>query len=476
MVAIAGLVVAGGLAGCLGEDGPSPGTEEDRAGATSEPGPSFETPTTVSKEWPGAEPVVDVAPDGTVYLQGFGATGQGAGAHLTNSVWRSTDGGATWTDVTPPLTGRQESFDGFVAVDGDGTVYVANAAGTQLDLWRSDDRGESWLPSPEVPYPSPMHRMWMVAEDEATVHLTVDKFTLSPPFETWYMRTVDDGRTWTPPTLVTREASAFGGLGSNLAMDPGDGTLYQARLSTPDAATGNSTEVSDGTWVLLTSTDDGVTWTEREMFDLDATLASAWQSLSVDADGTLYLVWSQEVPGTGAAKVHVAHSGDGGQTWSSPRAIAPSNGTAAMPWASARAPGELGIVWYAADTPTLPGDANATWHVDYALVEDADTGDPTVHRTRVSEGPVHEGSVCTVGPLCGQDDDWRLRDYPWVTFGPDGRAHLAFASTMWDRPDAFPLYAAETTPFDTDGNDGTPDGSGMARTSPNPPSTLAGQG
>lgn len=478
-LAVAALVLAGGLAGCLGDEDGSTGGETSADGQQhgASAGPSLIAPVNVSTRWPGAEPVVAVTEDGTIFVEGVGSTEDSESqSGQVNKVFRSTDGGQSWEDVTPPALGEEASLDGFVAAGNGGSVYVANAGGGQLSLWRSADAGDSWDPSGEIPYPTPMHRMWIVPRGESTVHLSVDKLSLAPPFEHWYHRSTDRGQSWRPPTLVNAE-TPMSGFGSDLAVGP-DGTLYLTRLTLETDEQGNL-QWDRGDWTLLRSTDDGLTWTAHSMFRLNTTLASSWQALTVDPSGTLYMVWAQEEPSEQRAMIHLAVSADQGESWSTPQAIAPSEGAATLPWAQARASGELGLVWYATDEAGLPLELDTRWHVDYALVTDADAGDPQVHRARVTSWPVHEGNICYKGPFCEEDEDRALLDYPWVTFGPEGRAHLAFASTQWDEPSAFPVYAAEATPF-TVGDPGDPQPAGEAadphRAAARPPGLPPGSG
>src|SRR5438093_598399 len=70
-------------------------------------------PVAVSKDAPGAEPVVALAPDGTLYVEGVGRIDRPPSqvGQNVNKVWRSTDNGSTWQDVTPPLQGQERSND-----------------------------------------------------------------------------------------------------------------------------------------------------------------------------------------------------------------------------------------------------------------------------------------------------------------------------------------------------------------------------
>lgn len=438
------------LAGCVGPDGPAPerSGEPPKTGGGETPGqshgngsadqavdrpaegntsdarqaprlPGFAAPVTVDGEAAGAEPVVDVASDATIFLQGIGFWYQQGLLRLTNKVWRSTDDGASWTDVTPPATGEEASADGFVHVAPDDGVYVANAAGGKISVWRSTDLGDSWIPLPVPQAPNPVHRMWM-ASTNGSLHLVMAGLVYEEPVTGLYHTSSDDGgRTWTTPRNIDPQYT----LGSQLVAH--DGALYLASFR------------NESRWVLVSSPDGGDTWEETPMWDLRTTLESSWESLTVDANGTLYFTWAEMRNGT--ARVLYRSSPDGGDTWSRERPVAgPADGTQTMPWADAHAPGVLDLVWYAAEEPGKPGEVEGAWYGHVARIADADTSSPHVNVTRLTPDPVHEGSLCNEGPACRDGRD--LADYPWITHGPDDAIHVGLASSQ-EKPAPPPVEA-----------------------------------
>jgi hypothetical protein len=94
---------------------------------------------------------VAVAPDGSVYVAVEANTSPSAGAL---SVFRSRDGGASWTRVSSPGVGAY-AFEPAIAVDSDGTVGITwydlrndrpGDGALSGDVWfaGSQDRGASW--------------------------------------------------------------------------------------------------------------------------------------------------------------------------------------------------------------------------------------------------------------------------------------------------------------------------------------------
>lgn len=412
------------------------------------PAPAFRAPVPVSMEAPGAEPVIAVAADGTIYVEGVG---DGGSSNL-NKVFRSDDEGATWIDISPPQEGTEGSFDGYVAVADDGTVYAANTFALTLALFRSDDKGETWtrLPTPKVP--ATLHRHWILPSGASTLHVTVE--ALPPSYGPrlvglpvdgpgtanegmWYWRSDDRGTTWSVPVQIDPVVN-FAGQG-NMAMTSDGQGLYVPRYE-EDAPVAEYT-YDDGRWYLLASEDAGASWERREMFALAAELSTAVPSLAIDPAGTLHLAWSMTLDGRSV--VHTARSADRGATWSAPRPLLEADGTHAMAWVVAEGVDEIALMWYEADAAGIAREVDADWHVGFARVAGAGTDAPATATARVTTEPVHRGNICAKGPACGPGEDRRLLDYPWMDVGPTGAVHLVFASTEWDRPSAYAVVAVE---------------------------------
>lgn len=406
---------------------------------------AFELPVAVSTDAPGAEPVIAVAPDGTVYVEGIGRQGNGN----VNKVFRSDDAGKHWTDITPPGPGTERSNDGFLAVGDDGAVYASNVFSLTFQLFRSDDRGATWTRLNLPPMPPLMHRHW-VWPVGSTLHVTIEALPPSfvpflagaPPLPTaatdaragmWYLRSNDKGTTWSVPIQIDPFVN-FAGQSNMVVSGDGQGLYvgrYQEEAAPPDYS------YDDGHWYMLASEDGGTTWERREMFDLTTEMSTAVPGLARTADGALWFAWSQEYGGN--STVHLASSRDNGTTWSEPTRPIGANGTHAMAWAAASPDGDVGLMWYAADTNGTASLVNASWNVHYAKLSNG----TAQAQTNVTTTSVHEGNICARGPACRAGEDRRLLDYPWMDFGPDGAAYLVFPSTKWDKPSAFAVVAKQ---------------------------------
>jgi photosystem II stability/assembly factor-like uncharacterized protein len=81
---------------------------------------------------------LDAVDRDTAWLAGGSMTEGGPG-----QVWRTTDGGATWEDVSPPETDGLSLRD-VEARDGDTAVVLAIGPGEASRVYRTDDGGETW--------------------------------------------------------------------------------------------------------------------------------------------------------------------------------------------------------------------------------------------------------------------------------------------------------------------------------------------
>jgi hypothetical protein len=435
------------LAGCLAPASPT-GTTSAVAGAL-----GLALPVPVSKDYAGGEPVIAVASDGTLYVEGVGAGPNGN----QNKVSESTDDGRTWRDVTPPALGQERSNDGFVAVGNGDSVYASNVFSTTLELFRSDDNGASYAPLAVPRVPALMHRHWVVPFGPSIVYVSVEALPpgfasylggVPPPQDVtgtpnegmWFFKSADKGATWSVPQHIDPLVN-FAGQ-SQMIVSPDGKSLYIARY---EEASKFSPAYKSGKFYLLASHDGGDSWKRSEMLPLTSELSTAVPSLALDAAGTLYFTLSQQVGNV--SRVEYTFSKDQGATWATLRELPQATGTHAMAWARAQpgAPnGTLDVMWYQADVANgTASKVNASWFVEYAQLVGADTDAPTITVQRVTPEPVHEGNICARGPACGPGEDRRLLDYPWMDFSKDGRAHLVFPSTKWQHAGSFAIVAVQ---------------------------------
>ena len=101
------------------------------------------TQMTASAEWlPRGYHTSVVMPDDSIILIG-GATSNSASG-LKNDTWRSTDYGATWTQMTPSAGWAPKLWQRAVAIPDGSIIFVGSAGHSYNDVWRSIDNGTSW--------------------------------------------------------------------------------------------------------------------------------------------------------------------------------------------------------------------------------------------------------------------------------------------------------------------------------------------
>ena len=122
-----------------------------------------------------------------------------------------------------------------------------------------------------------------------------------------FIRSTDDGRTWSTPVTVN-DGHDFGSHNFHaLTVAPG-GSLLATWL---DAREGHS-----GVW-MSRSDDGGRTWEPNRPIYQEPTCPCCRTSVAVASDGAIYVAWRAILPGD-VRDVVVTKSVDGGQTWGKP--------------------------------------------------------------------------------------------------------------------------------------------------------------
>jgi hypothetical protein len=175
----------------------------------------------------------------------------------TPRVLRSTDTGATWTDITSGITGLSSSTSSFrIAVGPTGVVYVAVInTGVIAGVFRSANQGASWT-AMDVPSVHPGSQgtvntsMAVDPADPDVVYIAGDRITVSPftgnvqrgdaglAAGAQFVTIVDTNAGNTTPHADSR-AMAFDAAGSLLQSD--DGGIY--RRANPTSSTGTWSSV-----------------------------------------------------------------------------------------------------------------------------------------------------------------------------------------------------------------------------------------
>jgi photosystem II stability/assembly factor-like uncharacterized protein len=227
-----------------------------------------------------------------------------AGVH-GHGLYRSDDGGHTWTLKTQGLTPDHVYTIAAVEQDGDVVLWV----GTEPShIFRSADYGETWTERPALPtvagkeswtFPAPPHtghvkNVNFDPRDSRVVYAGVEQGAL--------LKSTDEGQTW-------RELDSYYKPGDHSYKDIHRLVVHPAQPERLFLATGMGLYRSDDageTWEHLTFRDSRVGYPDGMAFDPN------------DAD-TLYMCGASKSPGqwrtSHEARPGILRSRDAGRTW-----------------------------------------------------------------------------------------------------------------------------------------------------------------
>lgn len=438
-LALATLVVAASLAGCLN----APLTQSGTGAPVDAPAPALVALDAAHDVLPslpgeygegfdvaqvllghrGAEPNVGVTSTGTVFVT--------AGPN----TMRSRDHGATWevvfnlTEALPQdpaqIRGFTRSSDPMLWVDPlTDRVFTDHMTGLYCsNMIHSDDEGDSWFmkpmtcglpvndhqkvatakgygpgaPAPPAPaYPNPVYYCYnKLVSTQCAV-------SLDGGLNFAYDRTV--------ATFVTGDCA---GINGHPAPGP-DGTMFvPITLGCPGPTVG-------------VSEDNGLTWTIRKgptefgSEEIDA-------EITVTPDGTAYMLWR------GSDQMqYLARSGDKFATWEGPWNVThPTLKSTVFAGLTSGDDGRIAFAYLGTrDSTGDPSEAaNETrWHLYTGYSLDAAAESPTfvVQQTTPDEDPVQIGCVWLRGGSGGPTQCRNLLDFIDMAADPEGRFYVAF--------------------------------------------------
>lgn len=373
------------LAACARE----PGTSEKAAAAPK--------PARVESLLPGSEndwePALAVGPKGEIYVTAGRQKGSYAGGDFEQRIilWRSLDGGETWTGPS--------TIDEKTAMQGDQRVVVGESAavlvsylgvgGTKekpvgiLNVARSNDAGKTFTIGVATD---------KLVSDKPEIAVSADGLDVYLFYESRggpkLVASHDGGLGWDEPKLVVAsEGRHFWPTG--LAVAP-DGVLWAAVPSVPNADI-QERKPTTMTLHVLRSNDDGATWREFPFGASpwvpggcahfpDCPVKTGYISLAVDAKGRVYAAYTEGREAKKPYRLFVRGSADDGRSWSEPlrlsEALRPASGDDAdadIPHVAAAGDGRVCVTWVddrAGDRnlwARCSADAGKSWGPEIAL-------------------------------------------------------------------------------------------------------------
>ncbi len=374
--------------------------------------PTFTT-TVVANDHRTSEPGIDVAPDGTLYINGPA----GLLSNLPGSasyVWRSRDAGASWT-LTPP------GFRALLPGGGDSDISIDAGGGLHMtDLWlgsatvsRSTDQGASWLANP-LQGVVIQDRQWIAAGSGSNVYHATHQI----PTGLIVSKSIDGGLTFPLHSLAASPLDQTGCIcpPGNLIAEPGSGLL-----GTTDRV-GLIYATSSGGVKFARSTNGGLTFTTATVGPASAADTSTnFPVVASVGNGRLVSVWLAVQ--NGVSSVLFNSSSDWGQTWGTPKGIVTS-GTPAYPWVAAHGTKVSISLYHSPDARATPDTVPANARFFESYLESVDGGATFSPLTTVDPIPAKTGPVCTEGINCSSGRE--LGDYQQIALDNGGHPTMSY--------------------------------------------------
>ena len=373
---------------------------------------TFGSPVVVSGD-NASEPGIDVAPDGTLYINapvGLLSTIPGS----PSDVFRSDDGGASWTKLPASLKANLPGGgDSDIAIAADGTL-------SETDLWlgnstvaTSSDKGQTWTANP-VQGVLAQDRQWVTATSGGRVYHVVHQI----PSGLWVSRSVDSGLTYPQQVLAATALDQTGCICPPGNIISEDGGLLADKV-------GGVYATSVGGVGFYGSANGGLTFTNTTPGPASsATTNGAFPAVADNGNGKLAVVWQAVLGNT--STVWFTTSNDFGSTWAPAKQIVTS-GTSLYPWVAYRG-GKIAVSLYHTDAVATPDTApeGSQWFETY--LESTDGGATFSALQTVDSTPVKTGPVCTGGTNCSSDRE--LGDFQQVAIDGAGHAVLSYCRSI----------------------------------------------
>jgi hypothetical protein len=395
------------------------------------------------------EPSIDVDPaNGNIYVDGPTGIPCGLSGDECVAFWRSTDGGATFSQPAPtafmhPLGGGDDD----VIHDGLSNVFIDDLRSlVDTGVYRSVDQGNTWTSTDTGPCSD---RPWLgwggfhAPTGSLTIYETQNSGACTPGALFQFWRSTDDGLTFLPVGFVnadlgslgyTADSSVEGGVEAKFAVDQLTGAIYAAWAT---QAIQDGTNATTRLLLVGKSTDGGSTWRNTLVYSgpLGTSIQNLFPVIAVDHGGNVYAAFSTQLAND-LMGVYLVSSFDGGASWTAAQRVSPTDQTGVFPAIAAGDAGRVDLTWIGTSA-TSPSDPSAQWNIFFAQSRDGTSSSPKWSTGQISTQVMHRGDICNQGLNCnifGGNRD--LADFISVTVDADGNANAVWTDDASQSPKA----------------------------------------
>ncbi|KAK7250187.1 protein kinase [Aureococcus anophagefferens] len=250
-----------------------------------------------------------------VGAEGNDDAGSGSGSAY---VFRTTNGGASWTQTAKLVASDADEFDNFgssVAISGDLVVVVARSSISLAYVFRTTNGGDSWTQTAKLVTSgagSDFYESVAISGDLIVVGAERDATVGEDAGSAYVFRTTNGGDSWTQTTkLIASDAAADDMFGGSVAIS-GDLVVVGAPSSDRPA-------------YVFRTTNGGASWTQvAKLVASDAAAGDSFGS-SVAVSGDLVVVGAfRHDSDSGSA--YVFRTTNNGASWTETAKLVPSDG------------------------------------------------------------------------------------------------------------------------------------------------------
>lgn len=383
-----------------------------------------------------SEPIIEIAPDGTMYTCGPTGTSQAA-----EYAQVSTDGGDQFHLIGAPPRGQFSQGGGGDCALATGTVknaqgnytlaYTGLSGLVNFTTATSADNGRTLNASPTSQSIPGVDRQWMVFSDASTVFLN---FNQQQPRAVTVQKSTNGGLTYGAPITVSRNPSFPGPMRSMpAALNPANNGMPVVYYPWTAGTAVN----------MAVSLDNGTTWNNCLGITAQGDPSQSFPVADNDVEGNIYLGYTDSA-NWGAYVAYAPKSAllncDGGTAanfdavmgFTAPvQANRGETVTTIFPWLVAGgAPGRVAMTYIGSKTPGSPGDLSLkhTWHIYVSQSLNMNTDTRTFAQVQASSHPMYYDQICLDGLGCTVNTgDRSMADFFAIDLNPvNGELAIVF--------------------------------------------------